>query len=194
MIVYHITLIHMVIHAAQPLCRLAENFRDNARDNAGGGVCVGGGDRGHTEVAVEGTDGATGGGGNGGRVRQCECDIEFAPWRRACYRQCPTAGPEAICSLCDEIYESFQRSRGGQLSVREIEREREKAPAGRARTAERALGVRSYEHRRREHVSTLVLCQSEGHPGGELSVDFFRGKFSTFRMFSTSEIQMSKLI
>lgn len=60
----------MVIHAAQPLCRLAENFRDNARDNVGGGgVCVGGGDRGaigHTEVAAEGTDGATGGGGSGG--------------------------------------------------------------------------------------------------------------------------------
>lgn len=128
--------------------------------------------------------GATGGGGSGGRVRQCECDIEFAPWRRACYRQCPTAGPEAICSLCDEIYESFQRSRGGQLSVREIETEKEKAPAGRARTAERALGVRSYEHRRREHVplvSTLVLCQSEGHPGGELSVDFFRGKIFDIR-------------
>jgi len=115
----------MVIHAAQPLCRLAENFRDNARDNAGGG-CVSAGVTGHTEVTAEGTDGATRGGGSGGRVRQCECDIEFAPWRRACYRQCPTAGPEAICSLCDEIYESFQRSRGGQLSMRETKRERER--------------------------------------------------------------------
>lgn len=86
----------------------------------------------HTEVAAEGTGGcragATGGRGSaagtagrpgevqgearGRGTRWCECDIEFAtPWRRACYRQCPTAGPEAICSLCDEIYESFQRSR-----------------------------------------------------------------------------------
>lgn len=46
--------------------------------------------------------------------------------------------------------------------MREIETEREKAPAGRARTAERALGVRSYEHRRREHVplvSTGVMSE-----------------------------------
>lgn len=48
--------------------------------------------------------------------------------------------------------------------MRETEKEKERDSAGRARTAERALGVRSYEHRRREHVplvSTLVLCQSE---------------------------------
>lgn len=100
-----------------------------------GGDVSAGVTRGHIEVAAEGTGGITGGrGGSGGsgRVRRCECDIEFAPWRRACYRQCPTAGPEAICSLCDEIYESFQRSRGGQLLAREKERERASVRRSRA--------------------------------------------------------------
>lgn len=147
------------------------------------GVCVGGDDRGHIEVAAEGTNGATGGGGSGGRVRQCECDIEFAPWRRACYRQCPTAGPEAICSLCDEIYESFQRSHGGQLSVREKDRERkrEKEPAGRARTAERALGVCSYElvvgGTCSARFYTSVMSEQERiNSNEELPTDFFREK------------------
>jgi len=60
-----------------------------------------------------------------------------------------------------------ERERGGGRG-REGERERERGREGErgrhTRTAKRALGVRSYEHRRREHVplvSTLVLCQSE---------------------------------
>lgn len=131
------------------------------------GVCVGGDDRGRGTPGTERClwrvpTGLLEAEEAGGRVRQCECDIEFAPWRRACYRQCPTAGPEAICSLCDEIYESFQRSHGGQLSMREREKEREKqrerARRSRAygRTCARCLLIR---------VSSPGTCSARFYTG-----------------------------
>lgn len=156
-IVYHITLIHMVITRLNRYAGSTKTFRTMRGTMPEGEVCVGGGDRGTHRGDCGGYRCGHWRRRKRGKVWRCECDIEFAPWRRACYRQCPTAGPEAICSLCDEIYESFQRSRGRQLR----KRKRERAPVGRARTAERALGVYSYGYRRREHVP-LVLHWSYG--------------------------------
>lgn len=143
------------------------------------GVYVGGGDgergTGHTEVTVEGTNGATGSGGSRGRGST----VRMRYWIR----------PLATCLLST----MSDRWTGSHLLalwrnlwkfpalswwtiVDERDRERERAPAGRARTVERALGVCSYEHCRWEHVplvSTLVLYQSER----ESSVhEFFQGE------------------
>lgn len=124
--------------------------------------------------------------GRGG-IRRRECDIEFAPWRRACYRQCPTAGPEAICSLCDEIYESFQHSRG-TIGVRDREREGEEREGEKHRSRARAAECRCPRVRASspEHVplaSAPELCLTRvrrGTPAPPAHI-FFRDEFFDFR-------------
>jgi len=165
-IVYHITLIHMVITRLSRATPARRKLSGQCDGQCRRGVCAGGhgtvGRRSSdTEVAAEGTGAAAG--GSGGRAGgSCECDIEFAPWRRACYRQCPTAGPEAICSLCDEIYESFQRTRGAQLSAGDREEERTPDAWPRARATARGTcarcPIRAYAHPR-EHVPLVSALE-----------------------------------
>jgi len=166
-------------HAAQPLCRLDENFQDNARDNAGGGMCAGGGDR----------RAPTHRGGCGG--------YRCGHWRRR--KRGKFGGANAILNsppgdvpVIDNVRpldrKPFARSVtkfmkvSSALAVDNCERERESAPAGCARAAERALDVYSYRtgivagNMFRSFLYWNYVRVREGHSRRELPADFLRGR------------------
>lgn len=111
---------------------------------------------GHIEVTAEGTGAAIGGGGSGGRFGGANAILNSPP-----------GDVPVIDNVRPLDRKPFARSVtkfmkvSSALAADNCERERERAPVGRARTAERALGVYSYGYRRREHVP-LVLHWSYG--------------------------------